>query len=341
MVAGSETGGVSWYEQGAEPAAGGDWTEHEITASANELEGLNAADIDSDGKVEVFILDQNAGTLEIAKQDGSDATGSWSTTTLDNSAPNIQSSLIADVDDDGNDDILYAYEGDTGGEGGVHWLEWNGSDPTNASNWTKHTALQIEGAWWIGQGRRDLSGDGNATDIVFTTRENKNGAASGSVNWLEPPSDPTNTWTKHQIEDNQDYIPLHCDVGNFYGDGHQKDVVACAGPDGSGTGVYRYRFDNNWSRTQLPNTTTDHNNVVGLDIFGNTRTDIVTLTQAQSPDKLEVREWDGSEYSVSQEFEIDKADDRIVTVPFSTAGIAGVSSGGGPGGERVYWIDLS
>jgi len=285
VVGGSgANGGVFWFEQGTDHTS---WAEHTITTSLNEVEGAAAADIDGDGRVEVFICDQGAGTLYVAKQDTSDPTGSWSTYSIDTNAYFIQTARIWDIDTDGTDDVVFAYTGSSSGEGGVYWLDYNGGDPTDSANYTRYEMAQHEGAWFIDYNRIDLSGDGNATDIVFGSREYDNSSNSGSSDtktgafWLEEPSDPTSTWTVHTITN--DRTIGHVSTGDLTGDGVAKDVLG-RGVDNS-VGLWWYEYPGGdgtgtWSEATL--STDDYWGGRTVNWTGQTRHDIIAQDRTNS-----------------------------------------------------------
>lgn len=300
---------VYWYEQ-TEGSDG--WIKHLITTGYNEIEGIDAADIDGDGLIEVFILDQGAGILDIATQDTFDPTKSWSTATLDSNASAIQSSLISDISGNGNrNDIAYTYEGINDGDGGVYWQEYTGGTPKDVSNWSKYEMHQIEGAWWIAQKRRDLSRNGNTNDIVVSAREYNNKNARGEVFWLESPTDPRQSWNKTIIDDGSDFAPTQIDTGNLFANGHQNDVVAVAGPD-RGNGLYIYDYSNNWDRKKILTADEFFWNAKTIDLLNRSQDEIIFSKHQQYSGFLI---WDGSKYitkGMTSNGGSNKFDDRII-----------------------------
>lgn len=292
-------GGAVWYENDA------GWTQHQIASGYESVEGVDAVDIDGDGDVEVFILDQPGGVLDIAVQDNSDPTGSWSTTTLDGNATNVVNTLLGDLAGDGDkNDLIYSYEGGESGDGGVYWLEWTGGDVGSASNWDKHEIVQEEGAWGLSRRFADLSGDGTTLDIAFTARTARNDAAGGGVWWLEKPSDPRDLWTQHEI-DTEDSA-LQVDIGDLSGNGDAKDVVVGRFDDGEG--VYWYDEANSWERNAVTTGSTWYN-VRAKDYTENAAWDIITVEQ--SPTELAFWKKSGDAYQPAAVEDLYKEVERI------------------------------
>lgn len=250
IIATDEDGGAVWYEQGT---GLDNWTQHTIVSSGTytNAEGIDAGDVDGDGDIEVFILDQEGGELYVAKSDTSDPTGSWSTETLLNDVDWVVHTLMADLTDDGEkNNLIYSYEGSSSGDGGIYWLEFTGGNALDSNNWENHEIAQIEGGWGLARQRVDLSDNGEETDIVFGTRAGgRNSAADGGVYWAEPATDPRDPWTVTEIDGTGSTI--HVDVGDFSGDGDVNDVVICQTTEGTFDGVAWYDGSDGWSRTEI------------------------------------------------------------------------------------------
>lgn len=254
VVAESKLGKVTWYEQGNNLNK---WTPHFIAEGYEKIEGLDVIDADADGRLEVVILDQGLGQVAFAEQDSNDPTGSWSVEVIDAEAYKVQCSLETDLDEDGDTDLIYAYEGLKDGQGGFFWLEFKGSNSLKAENWQKHTLNQINGGWWINQELLDINKDGTKQELVVTSRTLRNEDAVPGAFWLEPNGPVNETWTRHTIEDGKDFYPLHITTGNFTGKNHSNDVVLGAMEKGSG--IYLYSYSGGYSRTVIESRGTWHN----------------------------------------------------------------------------------
>jgi FG-GAP-like repeat len=222
-----------------------------------ELESLAAADFDTDGRVEVVIIDQSSGLVRMITQDGEDPTGTWTARRIlrPQTRKGAQDTRVYDVDGNGSLEVVYAWEGLAGNQsGGVNCLRWNGGPVSNPSSWSDVQLAPLMGAW--GLARNSLV---DGTDLVATSRRGKNSAAPTGVYLLQrPEGDPfAQTWGIVTLEDRvSDW--LHVDTGNFFGDGHAEDVVAQdlrgIAPDDETRpryGVVVYRKSQNWAKTTL------------------------------------------------------------------------------------------
>jgi hypothetical protein len=325
------TPAVYWYQQGEDQ-----WQQHVVDNSTGfeKIEGVDAADFDDDGRTEIVTLDQLRGTVFISTVDNPKSESkSWSTAAIDETAPLVQCSLETDLTRNGYPDLLYAYEGWHGTAGGVAWLEYTTGDITDASNWRKHQVVQADGAWWIAQEQRDYSGNGRENDIVFSSRESGRSGhtGTGKITWMEVPSDPTDQWESHIIEDGEDYAPLHVTTGNFFNDGHEKDVAA--GAFDRGRGIYLYSFSDGWQRTRL---LTDHrfHNVRALDITSRNRHELY----ANTDDGVSmILQHTGSSWEVVAEFDLLKSDDRIIPVDINSDSALDVVTVAAISGTVDWW----
>ncbi len=250
LLASNGKGGTAfWFEQGETPWQ---WTRHHIFTipqRPREIEGNDLGDFNGDGRLEAISLDQPNGTLYLHKAKG-DPRGEWATVVLLTGRPYVQASLVTDVDGDGRDNLIYTWEGDAQGRGGVHWLKLTGDDVLNPDHWTDHVMVTHESAWWLAPRRVDLSSNGRATDLAFTARNipGRNPGARPGVYWLEEPADVTGLWKLHTIDRTLRH-PLHIDLGDFSGAGHGKDLVV----GGFSTNhIAWYEFSADWRRHDLP-----------------------------------------------------------------------------------------
>jgi hypothetical protein len=241
-------GTTVWFEQGN---SWKDWTLHHIHAIENtphEIEGNALGDFDGDGRLEAISLNQPDGDIYLHKYRG-DPRNSWQTSIIQSNIPLLQDAMITDIDGDGRPDLVYTWEGRNEGEGGVHWLKLTGEDALNPEHWDEYIMATHESAWWLGPRTVDLSGNGDATDIVFTARHliSRNPGSKPGLYWLEPAEDVTDTWILHTIDTAIPH-PLHVDMGDLSGLGHGKDLVV----SGFDTDIiYWYDFSEGWERHEL------------------------------------------------------------------------------------------
>lgn len=238
-----------WFEQGASPWS---WTRHvvhRIEDTPREIEGSDLADFDGDGLLDAVALDQAGGRIFVLRQPPNPREP-WEAGVVRAGRAFVQASLAADLAGDGRPGLIYTWEGTASGQGGVHWLQFLGGDPLDSGNWLDHPLATHESAWWIAPTRLDLSGRGEALDLVYTARNlrGRNPAARPGVYWLEAPTAFGGTWRGHAIDTTLAH-PLHVDVGDFSGDGDRRDVVA-GGFDTNA--VHWYALAEGWRRHALP-----------------------------------------------------------------------------------------
>ncbi|HEX71709.1 MAG TPA: VCBS repeat-containing protein [Candidatus Hydrogenedentes bacterium] len=257
LASSGKHGETFWFEQGETYR---DWTRHfihRLPPPGGEIEGNDLGDFNGDGRLEAVSLDQPNGVIYIhAPVD--DPRGEWRSAAIQRERPFLQATLVTDIDGDGVADLVYSWEGNAPGRGGIHWLRCAGGDPLNPAHWTDQPLVQHESAWWIASRRADFSGDGGPGDIVFTARNmpNRNPGTRPGLFRLEAPQDPAQPWRRHVIDDTPRH-PLQVDFGNLAGEGHGLDLVI----GGFETDVvYWYAFKDGWKRSTLPVPTATEDN---------------------------------------------------------------------------------
>lgn len=257
LVSSGTRGETFWFEQGETPQT---WTRHlihQLPPPGGEIEGNELADFNGNGRLEAVSLDQPNGVI-YAHAPVDDPRGAWKSAVIQRDRPFLQAALAADIDGDGVTDLVYSWEGNAPGLGGIHWLRCVGGDPVNPEHWIDQPLVQHESAWWIAPKRIDLRGDGRDADIVFTARymPKRNPGTKPGLFWLEAPRQPGEAWRQHVIDDTPKH-PLQVDFGNLAGEGHGLDLVL----GGFDTSVaYWYAFKSAWTRSEMPVPAEDENN---------------------------------------------------------------------------------
>jgi len=249
LASSGKHGETFWFEQGETYR---DWTRHfihRLPPPGGEIEGNDLGDFNGDGRLEAVSLDQPNGVIYLHAP-VADPRGEWRSAAIQRDRPFLQATLVTDIDGDGVADLVYSWEGDAPGRGGIHWLRCAGGDSINPAHWIDQPLAQHESAWWIAPRRADFSGDGGPGDIVFTARNmpNRNPGTRPGLFRLEAPQDPAHAWRRHVIDDRPSH-PLQVDFGNLAGEGHGLDLVI----GGFDTDVvYWYAFKDGWKRSELP-----------------------------------------------------------------------------------------
>ncbi len=349
ILASNGKGGTAfWFEQGGSPW---EWRRHTIFAIEDrprEIEGNALGDFNGDGRLEAVSLDQPNGTIYLHQQ-GEDPRGPWPTAALRRDRPFLQDALVADIDGDGRDDLVYTWEGDAAGRGGVHWLKLTGTDPLEPSHWTDHAMVTHESAWWLAPRRADLSGDGRAADVVFTARNmpGRNPATKPGLFWLETPPDVAGPWRLHAIDRTVDH-PLQVDWGDFSGEGHGLDLaVAPRGTDH----IHWYQRSRSWQRHDVPlpelSSGVRPRSVWNIKAFpyGGPRDGILAPIMGGNRGALVLFEFVGGAYRANELLEIDYGhpmDDRILLADLDGDGrLEALIPDSGTGVDRLWIIKFA
>lgn len=176
---------ISWWENDGTSVVS-NWTEHPVddaSNSYNDVFAVDAADIDSDGDVD--LVGSYYSSDKIIWWENTDAGTTWADHTVTDAFNNVRGVNVEDIDGDGDLDVLGAAF-----YGGVVW--WENDGTTIVSNWTERTVTNsTDGYYWADAA--DLDGDGDL-DIL------SGAGVSGEINWWE--NDGTNNvsnWTSHPI----------------------------------------------------------------------------------------------------------------------------------------------
>lgn len=301
LIVGADDSTVRWYRIDGD----GRWESHLVQSGFAEIEGVDAADFDGDGRNEIVALDQDAGKVFIIKSDTDCPTGSWRKLVIDDSAPMAQSSFITDISGNGKPDIVYTYDGHSDGVGGIYWLENMGGAVLDPENWEKHTILQINGGhgihdeWITIEGRKG---------IVASTRLQWNSDAVPEVFWLEKPvNDPREPWKRHTI------VAEHSRkiaVADFSGNGDPADVFTIRTDYGRGIYWYEHLGGMEWTEHVV----TDrgrYRTVSAHDITGNGTPEVIVSERGGDNSLLIYAKIDGS-YELVARKAYAKTDDRIL-----------------------------
>ena len=188
--AGAYEDSIAWWENVS--GNGSTWTKHIIVSGFDGPSGVYAADVDGDGDMDVLGASNAAGLAAdgISWWRNLDRHGtSWTEQSVDESFIEAVKVCAADVDGDGDIDIL----GTATVADKINW--WENSDPNgNGSSWEVHTVEANLDAY--GLQAAEIDGDGNI-DILVTD------GGGDEIAWWEN-SDPNGNgllWDKHTVRD--------------------------------------------------------------------------------------------------------------------------------------------
>ncbi|MCD4848710.1 MAG: T9SS type A sorting domain-containing protein [Candidatus Aegiribacteria sp.] len=209
VLGGAEDDGfITWWEN--DDGSGISWTEHTVDSDFWGAISVHSADVDGDGDMD--ILGAASAADEITWWENDDGSGiSWTEHTIDSDFDGACSVYSADVDGDGDMDVLgAAYHDDD-----ITWWE---NDDGSGISWTEHTIdSDFDGACSVYSA--DVDGDGDM-DVL--------GAAyhDDDITWWENDDGSGISWTEHTIDSDFDGA---CSVysADVDGDG-DMDVLGAA-----------------------------------------------------------------------------------------------------------------
>jgi hypothetical protein len=183
---------IAWYESdidtsGSAPLA---FTEHVVSATVMGANSVHAADIDSDGDIDLLSASGGDDTIAWYRNDGA-SPPSFETIPVSVETESADAVFAADVDNDGRMDILSASSvpGSISRNDKIAWFENDGSDPPD---WTERVITETaEGSNWLHQADIDSDGD---LDLVSAT-------TNGKVSWYEIEEGADPLFTQHLIAD--------------------------------------------------------------------------------------------------------------------------------------------
>ncbi len=199
---------ITWWENIA--GDGTAWTEHTVDGTFDGAYSVYVADVNGDGDMDVLgaaVLDDAIAWWENTSGNGT----AWTEHTVDGAFDGAGSVHAADVDGDGDMDVL----GTAYGDDAIAWWENTNGDGTT---WTEHT---VDGAFGgaVAVYTADVDGDGDM-DVL--------GAAyyDASIAWWENTAGNGTSWTEHTVDGAFDeaYSVYAADVD---GDG-DMDVLGAA-----------------------------------------------------------------------------------------------------------------
>jgi hypothetical protein len=219
---------IVWFENTNGDASA--WTAADIATSADGAHSIFVADLDNDGDLDIVSASNNDDTIAWYKNTNGDASA-WIATDINTSADGARDVFVADLDNDGDLDIVSASANDDT----IAWYENTNGD---ASAWTaRDIATSADGARSVFVA--DLDNDGDL-DIVSAS------ALDDTIAWYENTNGDAATWTARDIATSADNV-MSIFVADLDNDG-DLDIVSASADDDT---IAWYQNSNNtiWTGT--------------------------------------------------------------------------------------------
>ncbi|MFO0982883.1 MAG: VCBS repeat-containing protein [Planctomycetota bacterium] len=209
MIAVSRAGDtVAWWQN--LDGSGGAWLKRVIDSAVVRASAVTAADLDGDGSLDVIGCSFNASDVYWWRNvDGQGTT--WSRATIDAALGGAQSVAAADIDGDGDLDVV-------GNGENADDVTWYANQDGQGGAWQRTTIdASFDGANFVVTGDVDHDGD---VDVASAARN------GDEIAWWENLGGQGQSWTKHSVVTGFD-LAAGTDLADVDGDG-DLDVLGVA-----------------------------------------------------------------------------------------------------------------
>jgi hypothetical protein len=252
---------IAWWENGTIHRYALFDNERPVDNAFNSAFGVETADLDMDGDMD--ILGVGAGSSQVAWWRNTAGDGSaWSKVTIDGVFGGARAVNSADVDGDGDLDVLAAGTSDNA----IAWWE---NLTGNGSSWTEHTVVSgFTGAFWVDAADIDDDGD---IDVLGAAGFGGNTAA-----WFENVDGTGTSWNQTTLS-NSFQLAVGIHASDVDGDGDKDILGASFGvfPTGTGGRIVWWENGAGWSLHPVDNSYLGAVGVYSADMDGDGDKDVV------------------------------------------------------------------
>ncbi len=218
-------------------------------------------DVDSDGDLDYIGTQYNPGHIIWLECPQSPLTERWKKRLVDDQIHGIHGLIKADVDGDGKPDLLgTSAQPKPPFPESLAWYRVP-KNPHSAQRWERHIFANADApglTHYLGVG--DVNGDGRI-DAATGAKGGPQATSQGEwFAWWQAPNDPTKTWSKHMISDNEPGA-TNIHPADVDGDG-KMDFIASRG---HGRGVIWYQAPN-WKRHDIDPQIKEPHALVAIDM---------------------------------------------------------------------------
>ncbi len=252
---------IVWWENGTIRSNALYSTEHPVDNAVNGAFGVEAADLDMDGDMD--ILGVAASTNQVAWWENTAGNGSvWNKVTIDGSFGGARSLTTADVDGDGDLDVLAA---------GVNAnaIAWWENLTGDGSSWLEHTVVSgFTGAFWVDAADIDDDGDIDVLGVA--------GFGGDTAAWFENTNGIGTVWSQTTLSSTFQ-LAVGINASDVDGDGDTDILGASFGafPSGAGGRIVWWENGAGWNLHPVDNNYLGAVGVYSEDVDGDGDMDVV------------------------------------------------------------------
>ena len=262
LSASNEDDAIAWYENTADFTFEPWWTASDIATSVDGVQSVFAADMDNDGDMDILSASRHDDTIAWYENNNGDGS-SWTAADIDTNADGAYSVFAADMDGDGDLDIISASENDD-------TIAWYVNDGNENPSWTTSIiTIDADGARSVFAA--DMDGDGDLDIVSASTWDD-------TIAWYENSGGATPTFTASNIATNADGAE-HVFVADMDDDGDMDILSAEYGDDTIAWYENNGAANPSWSASNIATNADGANCVFAADMDNDGDLDIISASR--------------------------------------------------------------